>query len=382
MPMSPRATGTSRTRRAPACALAAAALLLPLLTAPAPAAAAVLDVRGADVSSLAKNEDFGAGYLTSSGEPADPLRLLAESGVTHVRLKVWVDPADGYNDHDRVLEMARRAHDAGLRTLIDFHYSDFWADPGRQTKPAAWAGLSGEELRTAVYDHTYALCAALAGQGTPADMVQVGNELNAGMLWPDGSIDDWEELARLLTAGASAVRDADPATRVVLHLAEGGDNEQTRWWFDQAVARDVPFDVIGLSYYGYWHGGIEDLRANLADAAARYGKDVLVAETAYPFTLDNDDAHPNIIAGTSDLVPGYPATPEGQSANLRDVMAAVESVPGGRGLGVFYWEPTWTAVAGSGWDPTDPASGNAWENQALFDYADRALPALEVLGGD
>jgi arabinogalactan endo-1,4-beta-galactosidase len=162
----------------------------------------------------------------------------------------------------------------------------------------------------------------------------------------------------------------------MLHLDVGGSNETYQWWFGNVTSRGVPFDVIGASYYGYWHGSLADLQHNLNDVSARYGKDVLVAETAYAFTLADDDGWPNVIRDPGQLVAGYPASPAGQAANLRDVMSIVRAVPNGRGLGVFYWDATWTAVAGNGWSPRDPASGNEWENQALFDFDDRPLPAM------
>ncbi|MEV6104502.1 glycosyl hydrolase 53 family protein [Streptomyces sp. NPDC051940] len=336
-----------------------------------------LTVRGVDVSSLPKNEDHGALYRRADGSPGDALDILRGAGADYARLKVWMDPADGYNDKAHVLAMARRIKAQGMKLLVDFHYSDAWADPGKQNKPAAWASYGYEQLRTAVHDHTYDVLSALKAQGTTADMVQIGNEINGGLLWPDGSWEHWPQLAGLLTAGSDAAKEVSASTRVALHLAEGGDNGGTRWWFDQAVAYDVPFDVIALSFYGYWHGVLSDLQANMDDVAARYGRDVLVAETAYAFRLDSDDPLENIIDRRDELVASYPATPAGQSAWLRDVMNVVEAVPGGRGLGVVYWEPAWTAVAGSGWDPADPASGNAWENQALFGYDDRALPAMD-----
>ena len=140
----------------------------------------------------------------------------------------------------------------------------------------------------------------------------------------------------------------------------------------------MDFDLIGFSYYGYWHGSLGDLQANLNDISARYNKDVVVVETAYPFTLADADGTPNLIGLPNQLVAGYPATPEGQTANFRDVMSIVRAVPNGHGLGVFYWEATWIPVTGNGWDPTNPASGNNWENQALFDFTGHALPALEV----
>jgi arabinogalactan endo-1,4-beta-galactosidase len=201
------------------------------------------------------------------------------------------------------------------------------------------------------------------------------------MLWPEGRAStNWANLASFLTAGAEAVRAASPGTRVVLHLAEGGNNSQHRWWFDNAVSRNVPFDVIAVSHYVYWHGSAAGLRANLTDLASRYGRDVFVAETAYGFTTAPDDGEPNIFNASLASAGGYPASAQGQTDALRAVLDAVAAVPNGRGLGVFYWEPTWTAVTGSGWDPTNPSSGNGWENQALFDYAERALPALAAFG--
>ena len=162
----------------------------------------------------------------------------------------------------------------------------------------------------------------------------------------------------------------------MLHIAEGGDNELARGWFDNAVQREVPFDLIGISYYPYWHGTLADLQNNLNDIAIRYDKDIVVVETAYPFTPDDNDTLQNIIRFQTTR--GYPATPEGQVRMLGDVMAIVRAVPNGRGLGIFYWDATWTAVPGNGWDPAHPTSGNGWENQALFDFDNRALPAMNL----
>jgi len=339
-----------------------------------------IQIRGGDVSTLKKNEDFGGVYFNQSGVQGDALAILRAGGMNYARLKVWVNPADGYNNRARVLQMAQRIKAQGMKLLVDFHYSDSWADPGKQTKPAAWANLSLTQLRDAVYNHTFDVCNALRAQGTPADMVQVGNEINGGMLWPTGSTSNWANLAMLLTAGSNAVKAANSSTRVMLHLAEGGNNSQHRWWFDNAVSRGVPFDVIGVSHYVYWHGTLTSLRNNINDLAVRYNKDIVVAEAAYGFTLAQDDGEPNIFNSSLQQAGGYPATPAGQAQLMRDTFAAVAAVPNGHGLGVFYWEPTWTAVPGSGWDPTNPNSGNGWENQALFDYNNRALQGVAVFG--
>lgn len=336
---------------------------------------AALTVLGADLSSLLKSEDFGGIYRETDGTPGDALAILHAHGMNYARLRVWVDPADGYHNKERLLEMALRLQEQGLQLLVDFHYSDSWADPGKQNKPAAWADLDFAQLKQALYDHTFDVCSALVAQGTPPAMVQVGNEINAGMLWPDGRWDQLDNLAELLKAGYQAVKDCSPDTLVMLHIAEGGDNELARWWFDNMTNRDVPFDVIGISYYPFWHGSLAALQGNLADITVRYGREVIVAETAYAFTIADDDGFPNIFGADMEIA-GYPITPAGQAAFLRDVMSIVRGVPGGRGLGVFYWDAVWTGVAGNGWDPADPSTGNAWENQALFDFDDVVLPAL------
>jgi arabinogalactan endo-1,4-beta-galactosidase len=337
-----------------------------------------LSILGADISSLHKSEDMGGVYKYSDGSEADALQILKDNGLNYARLRVWVDPADGYHGKAELLEMAVRLKDLGIKLLVDFHYSDNWADPGKQNKPAAWKDYDFDQLQKAVYEHTFDICKSLVDQGTPPDMIQVGNEINAGMLWPDGDYNHFDNLADLLKEGYRAVKDCSSSTLVMLHIAEGGDNDLARWWFDNITRREVPFDVIGISYYPYWHGSLAALQNNLNDISSRYDKDVIVVETAYAFTDQEDDNLSNI-ANTDLAIPGYPYTLEGQRTMVRDIMSIVRAVPNGRGLGIFYWDATWTAVPGNGWDSTDPASGNAWENQALFDYDDRALPAMGEL---
>jgi arabinogalactan endo-1,4-beta-galactosidase len=336
---------------------------------------AALSILGADISSLNKSEAKGGLYKYSDETQADALQILKDNGLNYARLRVWVDPADGNHDKAEILAMALRLKSQGIKLLVDFHYSDDWADPGKQNKPAAWQSYDFEQLKQAVYDHTFDVCSSLAAQGTPADMVQIGNEINAGMLWPDGDYNHFDNLAALLKSGYQAAKDASSSTQVMLHIAEGGDNEMARWWFDNITRRDVPFDVIGISYYPFWHGTLAQLQFNLTDLSTRYDKDVLVAEFAYAFTVMEGDTHANI-ASRAMAVDGYLFTPEGQRLMLRDVMSVVRAVPNGRGLGVFYWDATWIVAPGNGWNAQDPLSGNSWENQALFDYNNRALPAL------
>lgn len=354
------------------------------------------EIRGADLSGLPRNEDRGAVYLDAAGRPTDAVRQLADHGANMARLKVWVDPSDGYNDQDDVVATAKRIEAAGMQLLVDFHYSDRWTDPGAQTMPKAWLGLSAPEVATKIHDHTRSVLDALAAEGITADAVQVGNEINPGMVWPLGQTWDvdpsdgvsgaqWDALATFLTAGATAVKEVSPTTQVVLHLTNiNAGIDGLTWWFDEATSRGVPFDLVGLSYYGYWHGGLSSMQQAVTTLSARYDRDVLIVETSYPWTLEDDPDHTweNVIADPSQLVAGYPATPEGQAANFRAIQDVVASAPGGRGLGVVAWEPAWTAVDGAGWDPDDPTSGNAWENQAMWDFDGRPLPALDEYAAD
>ncbi len=181
-------------------------------------------VKGADISSLPKSEAKGGLYKTASGTTSDALTVLKNSGMNYARVKVWVNPVDGYNNKARVLAIAKRIKAQGMKLLVDFHYSDIWADPGAQSKPSAWAGHSYSQLKTDVYNHTYDVLNALKAQGTTADMVQVGNEINGGMLWSEGSTDNWSQLAGLLNSGYNAVKAVNSGTTVALHLAKGGDN--------------------------------------------------------------------------------------------------------------------------------------------------------------
>lgn len=338
-----------------------------------------LPIRGADISSLKKSEEKGGIYLDEHGHPADALDILCAHGLNYARLRVWVRSPDGYHGKTQLLEVAKRLQQREMSLLVDFHYADTWADPGKQPKPKDWEALDFTGLKQAVYNHTRELCAALCLQGTPPAMVQIGNEITNGMLWPDGKNEQgFEHLAALLQAGIAAVREVTPETRVMLHLDNGGNNRLYRWWFDNVLAQGVTFDLIGASYYPYWHGTLTDLQNNLNDLALRYEKEIVVVETAYPFTSEDRDGCENVI--THQQQPGYPFSPQGQAAMLGDIINIVRKVPNKRGLGVLWWDATWIAVPGNGWDPSDPHSGNNWENQALFDYNGKPLPAMSVLG--
>ncbi|GAB3651177.1 glycoside hydrolase family 53 protein [Glycomyces tarimensis] len=362
-------------------------------------------VRGADVSMTEEVEGFG-GAFRSGGRERELFELLAEAGVNTVRLRLWVDPRDetgapymgGTNDIEATVRLARRARRAGHRLLLDLHYSDFWTDPKKQSIPTSWRGLAGADLEAKVGAYTAEVFDRLASEGLTPESVQVGNEITNGMLWPVGATprfdgetrefgpeDEaaWERLARLVNAGLAAVPDP---VRTIIHLDFGGANELYRGWFDRMHGLD--FDVIGLSYYPFWHGTLHDLGANMNDISARYGKDVLVVETAYPHT-DAATASPGAVL-SPELIEagGYPATVEGQSDYLRELYVTVAAVPAGRGLGVVYWEPAWLPVEGTTWASRagmeygdDIAEGgNPWAALALFDHGGNALPSLKALG--
>ena len=338
---------------------------------------APIAVRGGDVSSLYRGETLGGVYYNSSGTEESALQILSAAGMNYVRLRVFVNPTDGFNDEAQLLAGAKEAYTTyHLPIYLDLEYSDTWADPGDQVVPAAWAADSFSALETQTYDYAKQIVADLDAQGTPPAMAQVGNETNSGMMLPDGSTSNWTQLAGLLKEGAAGVKAANSGTKVVLHLAGSDDLATLETWYSDATADGVPFDVIGISYYDYWDGRLDVLQSDLDGLAAKYGKPVMVAETAYPWTMTDTTGVNSVTSSNTTLDPGYPATPAGQAANFRDVLSVVQAVPGGLGLGAFYWEPTWTIVTGNGWSTTDATTSTGWENQAMFDLSDKALPAV------
>lgn len=348
-----------------------------------PASAAVGPrVRGADISFTLQEEAARKSYRDNgSVQPIE--RILANHGANFVRLRVWNNPPAGYSTLTSALTLARRAQQAGLKVLLDLHYSDFWADPGKQTTPAAWAGQSLSTLAGTVQAYTRDAVAAFARQGTPVAMVQVGNEITAGMLWPAGQIyrsdgEHWAEFSTLLKAGIAGARAGNPAgnpLQIMVHIDRGGDNGGARYFYDHIRAQGVAFDVIGLSYYPMWHGSLSALQSNLNDLANRYGKDLILAETAYPWTLGNGDQLGNLVTSTGQLPNGgqFPPTTAGQAAYFEQLRTILAAVPNGRGAGFFDWEPGW--IPGVGWSP---GQGNPNDNLTMFDFSGNALPSLRA----
>ena len=359
-------------------------------------------VKGADISTLPELEKQGGKFYNAANQQQDPIAILKANGINTLRLRLWVDPRDasgkayggGTNDLETTLALAKRGKAQGMQLLLDLHYSDFWTDPGKQFKPKAWEKLTFPQLEKQVHDYTRDTLARFKQAGVMPEMVQIGNELNGGMLWPDGKSwgqngGEFDRLAALLKAGISGVRDnlSDPGqVKIMLHLAEGTKNDMFRWWFDEITKRQVPFDVIGLSMYTYWNGPISALKANMDDISQRYQKDVMVVEAAYAWTLDNCDSAENSFQAKEEKDGGYPATVAGQTAYLRDLMQAIRSVPDHRGKGLVYWEPAWIAVPDNTWATPEGMKyihdewkqGNARENQALFDCQGKVLPSIQV----
>lgn len=297
-------------------------------------------VKGADVGWLQQMEATGYRFKDRNGKSADCLEILRQQGINTLRLRVWVNPSDnrksGHCSRDEVAAMAERGHKMGFRILIDFHYSDSWADPGKQTKPAAWKDHGFEQLKKDVYDHTADVLKALKVRGVTPEWIQIGNEIRDGMLWPDGQASkNPAQLAALINEGYRATKANDPATRVIVHLDRGNDRQLYQWFFDLLEKNHANYDIIGLSYYPYWlkedyRKSIDDLGKNLIAVAERYHKEVMVVE-----------------------VGGEDSQPDDTREMLTAVMEKVRTVPDHHGLGVIYWEPqgarSWSGYRLSAW---------------------------------
>lgn len=359
------------------CAL----LLALLLASPTNARAQAPDfIRGGDLSSLYRLERSGA-VFTRDRQPGPAMKILRDVGMNLVRLRLWHTPPDGANGLEETLAMAEQVKYAGLSLLLDFHYSDSWADPGKQPTPLAWQGLTFEVLLDSVEQYTHDVMAALKAQGTLPEMVQLGNEITGGMLWPTGQLyasnDPQEreaawhrfgELLKAARAGLERALDPDESIEVMIHIDRGGSLSDSRWFYDHLLAEGVEFDVIGLSYYPWWHGGLSSLETNLNTLAQVYGKDIVLAEVAYPFTTLYKDNFHNIVGSfDEDVFEEYPPSRVNQELILSEVRRIVESVPDGRGRGYIYWEPAWIAWDGS--------TGSPWENVALFNFGGDLNPA-------
>ncbi len=361
-------------------------------------------ILGMDVSSVISLEKSGVTYSDADGVKKDLFEILSENGINYIRVRVWNDPFDlngngyggGNNDIRAAMEIGRCAAENGMKLMVDFHYSDFWADPGKQQAPKAWQGMKIAQKADAVYSYTLDCLNRLKAAGADIGMVQLGNETN-GRLCGEKT---WMNIYKILSAGSRAVREADPGILIAVHFSnpETGGNYQT--YASKLAYYNLDYDVFASSYYPYWHGSLENLKSVLRQVQADYGKKVMVAETSYAYTQEDTDFHPNTIGEGGSYEKPWPFTVQGQANAVAEVIRALSSIGG---LGVFYWEGAWISAGGGSWeenaakweefgsgwatsfaaeyDPKDAGvyfGGSACDNQALFDPQGRALQSLEI----
>ncbi|MDD6810323.1 MAG: glycosyl hydrolase 53 family protein [Lachnospiraceae bacterium] len=375
-------------------------------------------VRGVDISSILVEEESGVVYYNEAGEKQDIFQTLAENGVNYIRVRVWNDPYDadgngyggGNNDAAKAAEIGARAAKYGMKLCVDFHYSDFWADPAKQQCPKAWEGMEIEEKSEALYQYTKESLTQIIDAGAMVGMVQLGNEINPGM----SGETDWTKKRQLLQAGSKAVREIEEEKgqdiQIAIHFTSVDDKNGTYNNAQKLQDKEIDYDIFAVSYYPFWHGTKENLTEVLKTVAENYDKKVMVVENSYAYTTSDGDGSGNSI-GEEDILPEYPASVQGQVNEIRDVCAAVAAV-GEAGVGYFYWEPAWIPVnvyeesaedaaqvlaankdawenKGSGWassyaaayDPKDAGQyygGSSWDNQALFDFEGHPLASLKV----
>ena len=363
---------------------------------------------GMDVSSVLAEEASGVKYYDFDGNEADLFRVLADNGINYIRVRVWNNPYDdagrgfggGNCDISTAVEIGKRANACGMRLLVDFHYSDFWADPSKQMVPRAWKGMDIDAKEEALYDYTLDCMRQLKDAGVDVGMVQLGNETNGAM----SGEKIWRDIAHLMDAGSRAVRDVYPEALIALHFANPEKPDSYRTYASKMAYYEqyglIQYDVFATSYYPYWHGSLENLSAILTEISETYGKKVMVMETSYAYTEEDTDFSPNTIGVGDGIVKDYPFTVQGQANCIRNITdTVVNGTPAG--IGVCYWEGAWITVGtnskeenrekwerdGSGWaasfaavyDPADAGKyygGSAVDNQAFFDAAGHPLESL------
>ncbi len=326
---------------------------------------------GADISYLPEIEALGATY-SFNGVPMDFFQILKEGNINTVRIRVWNNHPKGEASVQNYIALAQRAKAQGMKVMLVFHYSDTWADPGNQSKPSAWKDLTFEELKLEIRTYTQEVIETTKIAGVLPDFVQPGNEIASGFLWEDGRIggdadENWDNFAKLLASAIQGIRDVDTENNIsiVLHHQSGSDKNSQYWFFKNIEQRNIPYDIVGLSYYPFFSlSGFDEVVEAVSSTMDIFQKPVLIVETAYPWTFDWGDSTHNVFGRGSFLLPEYPATPEGQKQYLEEFIK--EMVVAGTS-GVMYWGAEWIPV---------PGHGSMWENLALFDFDGNALPWL------
>ena len=364
-------------------------------------------ILGMDASSVMVEENSGVTYYNFAGEEQDVFTTLTEAGVNYIRLRVWNDPYDengngyggGNNDLATAIELGKRATENNMKVCIDFHFSDFWADPTRQHAPKAWEDMEIEQKENALYEFTKDSLKQLLDAGVDVGMIQIGNEINYGMSG-EKNVDN---VIILLKAGSKAIREVSAGygkdIDIVVHYTKITDKAGVLDLVSKLVDSGLDFDMIGLSYYAFWDGSMDNMKRVLELIQERYNKKVFLAETSYAYTMEDGDGSGNSFGNNNDIVEGYSASVEGQASIIHDICKAVNEVGG---VGIFYWEGTWIPVGdadadnsaiwekyGSGWassfasdyDPEQAGKyygGCSWDNQAFFDFDGHPLDSLNV----
>lgn len=331
---------------------------------PPPPPVEVEFMRGADLSFLPEIETYNLDFYDSAGNVKDMLTIFKEAGCNTVRLRLWHTPQNGYSGFSEVAAFSERIKEAGMKVYLTVHFSDTWADPGQQATPAAWQGLDIVHLKDSVYQYMVKVISIIQ-----PEYVSLGNEINGGLLWETGRISNGNNLYQLLGKASQATRITSPSTKIIIHYAglDGSD-----WFFSQMLSYNIIYDIIGLSYYPFWHGkNLNAMKSIVNSLSTQFDKPVLIAETSYPFTLGWEDMTHNAIGLEDQLVPGYPATPQGQLDFMMALKETIQSMTNSAGF--CYWGGEFVAFKGP-----QSQNGSSWENQALFDFENIALPVLAI----
>lgn len=319
-------------------------------------------ISAVDISQYPEISATNPTFKDLNGNPKEFTEILKENGINTIRLRLWVNPINQHSGFNEVKEFSQKLKLKGFKTWLTIHYSDTWADPGKQETPAYWKGLNFASLKDSVYNYTQKVVREIN-----PDFIQIGNEINSGFLHPIGDItSNRDNFINLIKAGCLAVRENSTHCKIILHFA---GIENSSWFFNQLTS--VDYDIMGLSYYPIWHGkSLTELRSKIQELSEIHSKNIIIAETAYPFTLGWNDQTNNIVGLNNQLIlPDYPATIDGQRNFIREIKNIVKTTK--NGIGFCYWGAELIA-----WKGKEATNASSWENQALFDFENNALPVL------